>query len=281
MAPSRSVLWAANVRSKSLDERLAAANAGGFAHMSIFPIDYRHWTDAGLAPAEIARRAADAGVRFAIVDPYTQWVPDWRLPDGYPEDNKPFVEFGEDEVLRIAAELGADTINCVEPFGVHYEPAALIDALGGFGERAKAHGLSIGLEFMPTSGIVDLAQGWAVVSGVNADHVRLVLDTWHFVRSGSSLDLIDAALGARISEVQLVDGAREPVGDLGNDLLHFRRLPGEGDFPLAPIVDRLRETGALNSVGPEVFADAMDAISPVEAGRMCRESLDEFMKTAG
>ncbi len=133
---------------------------------------------------------------------------------------------------------------------------------------------------MPTSGILDLAQGWAVISGLGADHVRLVFDTWHFVRSGSSLDLIDAALSAKISEVQLVDGAREPVGDLGNDLLHFRRLPGEGDFPLASIVDRLRETGALNSVGPEVFADAMDALSPVEAGRRCRESLDELMKIA-
>ncbi len=63
-----------------------------------------------------------------------------------------------------------------------------------------------------------------------------------------------------------MDGAREPVGDLGNDLLHFRRLPGSGDFPLAAIVNRLRETGALNSVGPEVFADAMDSISAVEAG---------------
>lgn len=130
---------------------------------------------------------------------------------------------------------------------------------------------------MPTSGILDLAQGWAVISGLGADHVRLVFDTWHFVRSGSSLDLIDAALSAKISEVQLVDGAREPVGDL----LHFRRLPGEGDFPLAPIVERLRETGALSSVGPEVFADAMDALSAVEAGRRCRESLDKLMETAG
>ncbi len=274
MAASRSVLWAANVRSKSLGERLEAASAGGFAHMSIFPIDYRHWTEAGITPAEVARRAADAGVRFAIVDPYTQWVPNWRLPAGYPEENKPFVEFSEDEVLRIAAELGADTINCVEPFGVHYETAALVDALGAFGERAKAHGLRIGLEFMPTSGIVDLAQGWAVVRGVDAEHVRLVFDTWHFVRSGSSLDLVDAAVGAKIGEVQLVDGARDPVGDLGNDLLHFRRLPGEGDFALAPIVARLREMGALNSVGPEVFADAMDALSAVEAGRRCRESLE-------
>lgn len=277
MVPSRSVLWAANVRSKSLDERLQAASVGGFEVLSLFPIDYRQWTEAGTTPSEIARRAADAGVRFAIVDPYTQWVPDWRLPDGYPEENRPFVEFSEDEVLRIAAELGADAINCVEPFGVRHDTTALIDALGVFGERGKAQGLRIGLEFMPTSGIADLAQGWAVVRGVGADHVQLVFDTWHFVRSHSSLDLVDAAVGAKISEVQLVDGAHEPVGDLGNDLLHFRRLPGSGDFPLAAIVDRLRETGALNSVGPEVFADAMDSLSAVEAGRRCRESLDKFM----
>lgn len=40
----RRVLWAASLRTKSLDDRLAAAQAGGFAHMSVFPIDWRNWT---------------------------------------------------------------------------------------------------------------------------------------------------------------------------------------------------------------------------------------------
>jgi hypothetical protein len=44
----RRVLWAAALRTKSLGERLAAAQAGGFGHMSVFPIDWRNWSEQGL-----------------------------------------------------------------------------------------------------------------------------------------------------------------------------------------------------------------------------------------
>jgi len=262
MTRSRAVLWAANVRSKSLDERLQAANAGGFELMSIFPIDYRYWTEAGATPADpMGPRLAVAG-RLSGGEQAVR--PVWR---GRGASHGCRTRGGHDQLRRTVwrplRNLGADR------------------RLGRLRRAGQGVWAEHRLEFMPTSGILDLAQGWAVISGLGADHVRLVFDTWHFVRSGSSLDLIDAALSAKISEVQLVDGAREPVGDLGNDLLHFRRLPGEGDFPLAPIVERLRETGALSSVGPEVFADAMDALSAVEAGRRCRESLDKLMETAG
>ena len=40
LAASRRVLWAANVRTKSLDDRLVAAQASGFDAMSVFPIDF-------------------------------------------------------------------------------------------------------------------------------------------------------------------------------------------------------------------------------------------------
>jgi hypothetical protein len=37
----RRVLWAATVRTKPFLERIAAAQEGGFTHISVFPIDYR------------------------------------------------------------------------------------------------------------------------------------------------------------------------------------------------------------------------------------------------
>jgi hypothetical protein len=44
----RRVLWAANVRTKPLAERIEAAKIGGFTHMSMFPIDYKSMLDQGM-----------------------------------------------------------------------------------------------------------------------------------------------------------------------------------------------------------------------------------------
>jgi hypothetical protein len=52
---TRRVLWAANVRNKPFEERLTAARIGGFTHMSVFPIDWRGWTDQGLTAPDHAR----------------------------------------------------------------------------------------------------------------------------------------------------------------------------------------------------------------------------------
>jgi sugar phosphate isomerase/epimerase len=273
----RRVLWAANVRTKGFEERLAAVQAGNFTHMSVFPIDYRGWIAQGLTPSGMRRRLREVNVGILAIDPFVQWVPDFSIPDGYPEQNKGFIDFTEAEILTIAAELEAEAINCVEGLGQRYENSVLIDAFGGFADRAKARGLRVTLEFMPISSIASLADGWAIVCAANRDNAGLCFDSWHYFRSDPDAALLATIPAASIFEVQLADGRNPMEGDnLLEDLLRFRRLPGDGDFDTGSVIALLKRRGAWQSVGPEVFADAMDKLGVQNVGERCSASLDRW-----
>jgi sugar phosphate isomerase/epimerase len=277
-AQPRKVLWAANVRSKSLAERLQAAQAGGFTHMSVFPIDYRGWRSQGMSPTQILGQIKAAGIKVLAIDPFVQWVPNFVVPGWYPADYRGFIEFTEAQILQIAQELEAEAVNCVEGLGQSYPQDVLIERFAGFADRAKARGLRVTLEFMPISSIKDLSAGWSIVQGANRTNAGLCFDTWHYFRSTPNDSLLQTIPGNKIFEVQLADALIKLQGkDLTDDLLRFRRLPGQGELPLARIIPLLKQIGAWSSVGPEVFADAMDALSAKEAGLQAGLSLKAWL----
>ena len=90
-------------------------------------------------------------------------------------------------------------------------------------------------------------------------------------------DLLRSISGDRIFRVQLADAAAEVAGSLYNDLLHYRRLPGEGDFDLPTVIGILDDIGALDSVGVELFSDRFDDLDAKTAGRRTRESLQTVL----
>jgi sugar phosphate isomerase/epimerase len=165
-APTRRVLWAANVRTKSLADRLIAARAGNFTHMSIFPIDWQSWRNSGLSVDVMRGMIREAGVKVLAIDPFVQWIPGFAIPDSYPPQNRGFIQFDEAAILRIADEAQAEAINCVEGLGQAHPQALLVDAFGSFADRAGQRGLRVTLEFMPISSITGLREGWAIVDGI-------------------------------------------------------------------------------------------------------------------
>lgn len=245
--------------------------------MSVFPIDWRRWTQAGLTGEAIRSKLRDAGVQVLAIDPFVQWVPDFRMPADYPADYRSFIDFTEAEIFHIAEELEAETVNCVEGLGQPFEAAPLADAFGAFADRAQARGLRVTLEFMPISSIADLEAGWAIVERANRPNAGLTFDTWHFFRSQPDFELLAQVPGDKIFEVQLADALAElQASTLTEDLLRFRRSPGEGELDIAGVVDALKRIGAWRSVGPEVFADAMDALESRDVGARCGRSLDVY-----
>jgi sugar phosphate isomerase/epimerase len=273
----RRVMWAASVRTKSLDERLVAAKLGAFDAMSVFPIDYKGWRQSGLSDQDIGAKIDAAGIKVATMDPFVQWTPNFAIPDGYPKENVAFIDHTEDQVFGMAEALQTNQINCVEGLGQKHEQQALIDALGAFNDRAAKRGIKLTLEPMPISSIYSLADGWAIVKAINSPNLGLTFDTWHFWRATPDHELLATIPAEKITEVQLADAKKELNGDLLNDLLHHRLLPGEGEFDLKTTVDTLRKIGAYNSVGPELFSDAMDALGHEEAGRALGDNLNKWL----
>ena len=52
--------------------------------------------------------------------------------------------------------------------------------------------------------------------------------------------------------------------------------PGDGDFPIAAMLDTLDETGGLMQIGPEVFSADMATKSAEEIARLSREALVQY-----
>lgn len=274
----RKVLWAANVRTKPLADRFEAARVGGFTHMSMFPIDFQQLLSSGQTHDSIKRMVRDSGIKFASCDPFTKWVPRWAMPAGYPDSYKQFVDYDADYMFRMAETLGADTINCVEPFGTKYSAEELANALGTFSERAAKNGLKTALEFMPISGITDLRAGWDILSRIDSKSVGMTFDTWHYYRSTPNAQLLIEIPIAKIFEVQLADAiAQIQGGDLVTDLLQFRLAPGDGSFDIKSLLDIIRKKGTIQSIGPEVFAKAFDDMTALDAGRKAGTSLARWL----
>ena len=266
------MLWAANVQTKSLADRLVAAQAGGYRSMSVFPLDISAWRDAGLTLADIVRSCGCAGVNIDVLDPFAQWLPDWSPPETLSEQDRAFTGFSEEQVFEMALGLRARAINLVEPYGRSVDIPVGIKEFGRVCDRAATSGLRVSLEFMPFSGIPDLASAWAIVDGADRQNGGLTFDIWHYYRSGPDPLLLSQIPAAKIFTVQLSDGRLPAHDDLLVDL-YQRLVPGDGDLDVGGIVATLDGMGALGEVGLEIFGPALTAQPPLEIGRRSTRAL--------
>jgi sugar phosphate isomerase/epimerase len=267
------VFWAANVRTKPFAERLDAAVAGGFREMSIFPIDVQTFADGGRAPRALRAAAEARGVRIAVLDPYAMWAPDTTPAAWATAADLAFTGFREDAILRMAEALGVESVNLIETFGNAVPAEAGAERMARLADRAADHGWRVQLEFMPFSGVPDLAHAWEIVRLAARPNAGLTFDTWHYYRGTPDDALLAAIPGGRVFQVQFADAARELRGTLVDDLLHHRRFPGEGDFPLGDVARTLAATGGLGATGVELFSDAVDAMPARDAGERVGASL--------
>lgn len=277
---SADVLWAACVIAHGLTDRADAAVAGGFGTMSVLCGDLLTLDRQGANLSRVSRELLARGVRASVLDPFLAWYPGWRPAPG----SGPHVEsqnIDEDTVLRFADAVGAESMTVLTPFSGPAAPLpAVVDALGGFADRAGAHGLRLHLEVIPTSQAPDLAVGWEIVRQVDRDNVGLVLDMFHLARAGTDLALLRSVPAEKIFHVQLCDGSLVPrVPDYFEEAVTLRDFAGEGELPVRELAQCLADMGALGHTGPEVFSPELDRLSAAEAGRVCRTKTDAFLAT--
>ena len=253
----------------SFRERLAAARAGGFTAVSLWGRDYQGARDEGLSDGDIRLLLADHGVSVAELDPGWWWLPGAsgiRIP---PElDEERIFGFGEQELFGVAESVGARSLNAVDVFGGSWSLDEAAAAFAGLCDRAADHGLLVHLEFLPWSRIPDLATAWQVVLAADRTNGGLMLDAWHYFRSGSDGSLLRSIPGASILAVQLCDAPAAPEPDPLHATLHTRLLPGQGELALPALLTDLRATGTDAPLGVEVFSDALHALPAQEAGRL-------------
>jgi sugar phosphate isomerase/epimerase len=157
-----------------------------------------------------------------------------------------------ESMAAAGAAAGASKIVtvCLEPtldFGAASEGLAMVV------EVASAAGLQACVEFLPWSGIPDLATAWRLVEPLGPQ-AGILVDTWHWQRQpgGPAPELLATIPGARIGYVQLCDAA--PGGGRSMDeAMSGRLLPGDGVVDFAGVAALLAQIGADPVVATEVF----------------------------
>ncbi|HEX5193227.1 MAG TPA: sugar phosphate isomerase/epimerase [Solirubrobacteraceae bacterium] len=260
-------LWGATLAFGSPADRVQAAVAGGFATTTMFPHDYRRARETGLCDDDILALHRDADVRLRTLDPFARWVPRWEPPADADPDRLALVSCGEEEFFDIAQRLRIETMTAIEPFGARHAPADLASAFGDLCDRAAGQGMLVHLEFTPFSGIPDLAAAWDVVRAADRANGGLVFDTWHYFRGRRDDALLREIPGDRIFAVQINDAAASPRDPLIVDTWRFRRLPGDGDFDLAAVLEILAAKPGIGPPGIEVLSEELWLQPPAEIGR--------------
>jgi sugar phosphate isomerase/epimerase len=257
LGPNDLVLCSGTLRAASLTEKCAAAVAGGFSALTLWPTDVARAKREGLSLVDVKRMIADHGLAVADLDALLVWLPGEPLPPNLPT---------EAEFYEIADGVGARSLNAVQGFGASVDVDRAAEALAGVCDRAREYGLLVTIEYLPWSGIPDAATALAIVERSGRANAALLFDTWHTFRGPSDDAQLEKIPGARIGSVQINDAPAQPGDNLIAETLSARLLPGEGAIPLVRWLDAI---GSTAPIGVEVFSSALDALPPVEVGRRC------------
>jgi sugar phosphate isomerase/epimerase len=232
-------------------EACAAAGLAGVSIWGTYVAD-------GTTPAELGARLRKAGVPVFTLEAAVSWC---NGGDGDGDG----AAAGEAEFMSdLGAAVGAEGL-----FAVSMEPGDLdlAQAIDGFGQLcdlAAERGLWVAIEFLPWSSIPNLPTARAIVEGAARANGGLVVDAWHFTRSGSQLADV-TAVAPLVRDFQICDTAPEAEADLMDECMHRRLLPGEGTADVIGLVRALDAGGARCPVAIEVFSDELEQLGPIEA----------------
>jgi sugar phosphate isomerase/epimerase len=269
--------WWGTIEGAGLLELVEVAAAAGFTDISVMPAMYFAARGEGHSDDDLRARLADHGIAARVVDPLIRGLPGSRPIEQIGERFRAAFAHDEDDCYRVADALGARSLNVAHYLGEATPLEALIDAAGAICARAATHGIEVLVEFMPEGSIPDLATAAAVVAAVGAANCGVMLDTWHFWRTGAGTDVLRALPPGTIRGLQLSDALADVRGTGTEPPTRDRLLPGVGVIPLAEIVAIARANHTAVALGLEVFNHDLRRLPAVERARRSAAALDDLL----
>ncbi len=263
LVPADLVLCLGAIGTTTFAGRVEAARANGFAGISMWMSHYDEARAEGLSNADMRAILDRAGVRLAMLEYITAWA------DG-PAERDAIVEETA-RICGISGELGSDTVLAVTMAPATDVPAAA-EGLAIACDVAAGYGQQLGVEFLPWTGIPDLAAAWPIVRDADRPNAGLVVDAWHWFRSGPDPDLLRSIPGEKVIHLQISDAPADPEPDIVAETIGKRLLPGHGDIDLAALLRILDEAGRRGPTAVEVFSDWLRGHPPVEGARLAAEA---------
>lgn len=218
------------------------------------PHNYPDWslrTEPALR-REMVAAMRDTGVRISLFDGFAI-APGRAFGDIEPD-------------LDLLCELGGERINLV---GLDKDRERTFDGFAAVTEMAAKRGIEVTTE---VGSLLGLRTALRAVQHVAKPNFKLLLDTMHFFRFGSTLDDLAPIDPELIGYVQLCDAPwTSEFADYRDEALHERRCPGLGDLPLRALLRQVR-AGVVVSIEIPQRSLAEAGLSPMERVRPCVEA---------
>jgi len=257
------------------EARVAAAAHAGYAGIGLLVDDYEALRASGHSDADLrAILAAHGQSVFEI-----EFLYHWMCRD----ERGRFARDLETRLLRMADALGVRHLNMGDVNPPEQAPPSdlIVERFAAVCDRAAGHGLLVGLEFLPWSGIPDAAAAGAIVQAAGRPNGGVNLDAWHYFRGAADPAALTAIPPDRYIAVALNDAAARVVGDLIEDTTRRRRLPGEGSFDLVGFLRLLDRHGVTAPLVVEILSDEQNARPIDEAAAAPLAATRALLKRAG
>lgn len=257
----------------------------------------------GMPPVQFVTLAADLGCRYistgltpVVFNPHG--YPKWSLRDD-PQLRRDLVAAMRDrdvsislcegfgiaadaDVSRYASdldmlvELGVNRINIAS---MERDLQRTLDQFALLAEMAVARGIESTIEIGPGP-ISKLPAALAAVRHVGKAYFRLLIDTMHFVRSGSGAADIAALDPKVIGYVQVCDvPLKSRHSSYMDEALHERMVPGTGELPIVDILRALPDDVVIGVEVPQrSLAEA--GVTPHDRVARCLEATRELISRA-
>lgn len=247
-------------------DMIRAASAAGFDCVSLWlqpPAVYPAAQVTADAMRECEALLADTGIRVRALEAF-----DLASEAGI-ESYRPAFEAG--------ARLGGEAAFCYHLTVEDRSHAA--DLLARFVETAAEYGLGTLVEPIMFAQSVTVTQARDLIRASGSDAL-IVFDTWHFLRSGSTLDDLRAIEPALIGGVQLNDGLLAPPEDLIGEVTGERLYLGTGEFPLVEILRNVRRDIVWGNETPSLRR-AKAGVSAADQAREVMTGLQRLLASLG
>ncbi len=145
-------------------------------------------------------------------------------------------------------------------------------------EQAARNGVRLALEFQARSALANnLQTAAALVAEIGSPQLGICLDAFHFATGPSKTEDLGYLTADNLFHVQLSDLAGVPR-ELASDA--DRVLPGDGDLPLGPLIDRLRGISYAGCVSVELMNPTLWQVPPRQFGEIAITALRKLLGQA-
>lgn len=251
--------------SGSLPDKLRAIAAAGFDGVEIFENDLTFYPG---SPQEIRQLCADLGLAILLFQPFRDFEggPRERLAQNLARAARKFAlmqQLGCDRML-VCSNVSPE---CSEDFTTQ------VSDLRALAELASQYGITLGYEALAWGRHVSLwREAWQRVKAVDHPALGIVLDSFHILSRGDTLDGLSDVPPEKIVFVQLADAPLLKM-DVLSWSRHFRCFPGQGELDLATFTRQLSSHGYRGAWSLEIFNDGFRAAPAGPTARDAYRSL--------